>query len=318
MIFDRIRDAAARVAELADEVTIDRARLAEYAAELPADAIASPERDEDLHFFGRDEQTLAYVVTLDTINFGSGYFPWTQPRDGRTDYAMIARALTDHFERHGPFAPERLVELTAEECGELFAQEIQHEMRRKLMASYAHTLGELGEHLLDDYDGSYVALVESAEHEAAELVERLADIPSFRDEVVYKNVDVPLYRRAQIMVQDLHLAFDGESWGEFDDVDELTLFADNRVPHVLRLDGVLVYSDALAERIDARQPLPPGSPEEIEIRACALHAVERLTDALADRGHDLPARLIDNYLWHRGQQDRYRVRPTHLTHTVYY
>jgi hypothetical protein len=318
MIFDRIRDATARVAELADQVTIDEDRLETYADELPAGEIEVPERDEELHYFGHGEATVAYIVTLDTINFGSGYFPWTQPRDGYTDYGMVARSLTDRFERHGPFDPEELTELAAEDCGELFAQEIQHDARRKLMASYAHTLGELGEYLLEEFDGSYTALVESADHSAAELVALLTDIPSFRDEVVYQNIDVPFYKRAQIMVSDLDLAFDGDEWGDFEDVDQLTLFADNRVPHVLRLDGLLEYSDELAERVDGRQMLPAGSPAEIEIRACALQAVERLVDALADRDHEVTARLVDNYLWHRGQQDRYRVRPAHLTQSVYY
>jgi hypothetical protein len=316
--FSKLRRAAAEVADAADHVTIDDERLAEYADELPVDDIERPERDDDLHYFGHGEASVAYVVTLDTINFGSGYFPWTQPRDGHTDYAMVATALTDTFERHGPIEPEELVELTTEDCGEIFAQEIQHDARRKLMASYAHALGELGEHLLDEYDGSYAALVEAADHSADALVALLSEIPSFRDDVVYKNVEVPFYKRAQIMAADLHLAFDGEAWGRFEDIDELTLFADNRVPHVLRLDGVLDYDDDLAGRVDGRELLPAGSPGEIEIRACAVHAVERLAEALAERGHDVPPRLIDNYLWHRGQQDRYRVRPTHLTQSVFY
>ena len=41
---------------------------------------------------------------------------------------------------------------------------------------------------------------------------------------------------------------------EFTDLDSLTIFADNLVPHVLRMAGVLVYDDALAAHIDARAP----------------------------------------------------------------
>lgn len=315
-LFTRIRESAAEVASRAGDVEIDRARLESYADERPVAAIEQPERDEDLHYFGHGEATVAYVVTLDAVNFGSGYFPWTQPRDGFTDYAMVARSLTDHFERNGPFEPERLTELTAEDCGEIFAQEIQHDARRRLMSSYAHALGELGEHLLEHYEGRYTNLVEAADGSAAELVARLSDIPSFRDVVLYRNVEVPFYKKAQILAADLHLAFEGESWGSFDDIDELTLFADNRVPHVLRLDGVLRYSDALADRVDGRELLPAGSREEIEIRASALHAVEHLADELGD--DRIPPRLVDNYLWHRGAADRYRVRPAHLTQTVYY
>ena len=40
--------------------------------------------------------------------------------------------------------------------------------------------------------------------------------------------------------------------------------------------GALVYDDALAGRIERGELLAPGSPEEVEIRACGVHAVELL------------------------------------------
>ena len=50
------------------------------------------------------------------------------------------------------------------------------------------------------------------------------------------------------------------------------------MPHVLRVDGVLEYDPALLARIDAGELIAAGSPEEVEIRAVSLHAVERLVD----------------------------------------
>ena len=47
--------------------------------------------------------------------------------------------------------------------------------------------------------------------------------------------DVGFWKRAQIVPNDLALA----GVAEFDDLDRLTIFADNLVPHVLRVDGVL-------------------------------------------------------------------------------
>src|SRR5262249_54223656 len=100
---------------------------------------------------------------------------------------------------------------------------------------------------------------------------------------------------------------------DFPDIDQLTIFADNLVPHVLRLDGVLHYSDELASKVDAGQSLTPGSAEEIEIRACALHACE----ALAKRAN-VPPRTLDNWLWNRGQHAPYSERPAHITYSVFY
>jgi hypothetical protein len=99
----------------------------------------------------------------------------------------------------------------------------------------------------------------------------------------------------------------------FDDLDRLTIFADNLVPHVLRVDGVLRYDAELAAKIDAGELLEAGSPEEVEIRACAVHAGELIAARLA-----VPPRTLDGWLWNRGQAPRYKTRPRHRARTIFY
>jgi hypothetical protein len=120
--------------------------------------------------------------------------------------------------------------------------------------------------------------------------------------------DEGFWKRAQITPNDLALA----GVAEFADLDDLTIFADNLVPHVLRMDGVLRYSPELAQRIDSEELLPPGD-EEREIRACAVHACELIARQLG-----IPPRDLDVMLWNRGQGERYKARPRHRTRTVYY
>jgi hypothetical protein len=121
--------------------------------------------------------------------------------------------------------------------------------------------------------------------------------------------DHGFYKRAQIAANDLQLA----GVVDYPDIDTLTIFADNLVPHVLRLDGVLVYDAALARAVDSRQDLPAGSAFERELRACAVHACE----GLAARA-GVPPRTLDNWLWNRGQHPPYSERPAHVTKTVFY
>ena len=59
------------------------------------------------------------------------------------------------------------------------------------------------------------------------------------------------------------------------------MFADNLVPHVLRVDALLTYDDKLLDRIDRGELIEHDSPEEIEISACALRAVELLAEQRA-------------------------------------
>jgi hypothetical protein len=60
--------------------------------------------------------------------------------------------------------------------------------------------------------------------------------------------------------------FSGKGLGSFDDIHLLTMFADYRVPQLLRDTGVMVYSDQLAAIIDAGIELLAGSEEETQIR----------------------------------------------------
>ena len=93
------------------------------------------------------------------------------------------------------------------------------------------------------------------------------------------------------------------------------MFADNLVPHVLRLDGVLVFAPGLVERIERGELIEHGSREEVEIRACAVHAVELMVAARADGA---TAAALDQLLWHRGQQPSYKARPRHRSRCTAY
>ena len=120
--------------------------------------------------------------------------------------------------------------------------------------------------------------------------------------------DRGFFKRAQIAPANLALA----GVATFDDLDRLTIFADNLVPHVLRCDGVLVYEARLGAHIDAGRPLRAG-PQEREIRACAVHACELLSARLG-----VAPRVLDNWLWNRGQSPQYKALPRHRCRCVYY
>src|ERR1035437_6900272 len=96
-----LRAAPAAVAQRAQSVAIERSRIAAYAAELPLGAGAPA--DPDAHLLtGSREALSAFWLTLDAINFGSGWFPTLVKRDGRSGYYTIATGLGERFAGHGP------------------------------------------------------------------------------------------------------------------------------------------------------------------------------------------------------------------------
>ena len=313
-----VRDAARAVAGRARLVRVNEGRVADYAASLPLEQAARPRHDAAMHFLGHGDATVAFFLTLDAINFGSGYFPHLRKLPGRSGYGTVASHLTRRFAEQGPLPAETLARLSPDACLALFDQDPQNAVARELMGFFAKALNDLGRWLLDQFDGSFVAAVEAAGHSAERLVALLTEMPFFNDVERYGGLDVPFYKRAQLTAADLAIAFDGQGPGRLDDLDRLTIFADNLVPHVLRVDGILAYDADLAAGIDAEQLLPAGSPEEVEIRACAVHAVELMADALRQSGRPVTPAGLDYLLWNRGQAPHYKARPRHRTRTVFY
>ena len=316
-MFADIRSACAKVAKRSRYVTLNEGQLAAYAQSLPLETY-EPVYDTAHHFLGSPDDTLAYIITLDAVNFGSGYFPHLQKRPGMSGYFTVASALKDHFDKNGPLDAQALSQLSLKGCSDLFQQDLSDPVRAELVHHFTRALNGLGTYL-SEFDGRFTALVQKANHSAEHLAGHLTEMPYFRDVATYEGFSVPLYKRAQITASDLALAFDGNGYGYFHDLDKLTIFADNLVPHVLRLDGVLHFSEDLVSSIQAGQLIAPGSPEEVEIRAVALHAVERMVDVLRGRGqHQVTAQNLDVRLWNRGQDPLYKAEPRHRTRTVYY
>ncbi len=288
---DEVRDHCARVAAHAQWVHID---LEALDAMEPA-AAAPPALDAECHYLEGDAPDVAtYLLALDAINFGSGWFPTLRKRPGRSGYFTVAGALADRFRAEGPWSGPQLRAMRADELAAVLGQRADHE----LMALYAQALRSLGAFL---GERSALDLVAEARGSAQRLAATLAGgMALFADRGFYK--------RAQITSADLALA----GVAGFDDLDELTIFADNLVPHVLRCEGALVYDERLAAHIDAGRPLRLG-PHEREIRACAVHACELLAGRVG-----VPPRILDHWLWNRGQAPEFKMRPRHRCRCVYY
>jgi hypothetical protein len=317
-ILDQVRSMCRKVANRSTHVHINEPQLASYATSLPLEKIMSPQLDPECHFIGKKKDTVAFLLTLNTINFGSGYFPLLKKRPGMSGYFTIASSLNDIYKEQGPLSAQKLATITVEECTRIFGQDPGNRIILVLMQHFANALNDLGRYLQARFNGSFTGLVEAAESSAEHLVRLLRNMPYFNDIELYNGLEVPFYKRAQIMAADLALAFQGQSWGRFTDLDQLTIFADNLVPHVLRIDGILIYENPLLNMINNESLIPAGSEEEIEIRACAVHVVECIKKNLQNSDIRITSSQLDNFLWNRGQQPRYKAEPRHRTRSTYY
>jgi hypothetical protein len=303
VVVQELRQAVQRVADRARSVHI-------HAEAIPAylDALGDL-RPRPAMALSPSEATPAawYWLTLNAINFGSGWFPTLRKGPGGTGYLTISGGLRDRFDAHGPWTARELAGLDAATVAQVMGQDSDHE----LMARFADSLVDVGQRLEAGYGGDLGELIGAARGSAPGLVELVAAWPSFRDVSEYEGIAVPFSKRAQIFAADL--ARSGAA--RLHHLDRLTMFADNLVPHVLRLDGILAFAPELVARIDAGTLIEHGSPEEVEIRAAAVQAVELM---VAAGPPGATAARIDELLWQRGQGPRYKGSPRHRSRSTAY
>ena len=290
------------MAEQARLVRIDYDRLPEYAASLPLDRLARPEIDAEHHYLADEPGTVAFFVTLDAINFGSGYFPHLRKRPGMSGYFTVATSLTERFRGYGPLDRRRTGPNDRRRVHRgVRPGSSRHDGRRTdaLVRPGAWRFGPVPvgpfRRQLCPARGSGRRLGRSLGRPCSARCRcsttSVATVRKWSASSSGPNSRRPIWRwhcTAKVL-------------GRFHDLDRLTIFADNLVPHVLRVDGVLRYPDELIARIDREELIPAGSPEEVEIRAVAVHAVELIRAHLEKTGRAVNSMALDYVLWNRGQ-----------------
>lgn len=246
------------------------------------------------------EQQRLLVLALDAINFGSGWHDVIAKRPGLSGARSMAAALTTFAHNSGGLTPQTLAKLDVGRCVEIFGQDPGNTETNQLMVHFANALNQLGKFI--KLHGSTGMLIESAERSAVRFAEILSTMNMFND--------VGYYKRAQIAAADLAR----NSLAAFDDLADLTAFADNLVPHVLAVDGVLTLDVSLRNQIARAELLQPQGRAEAELRAAAVHVV----DLISDQRPDLRAIDVDQLLWERGGQALYKAQPRPRCRNIYY
>lgn len=278
--------------------------------------------DHPCHFRDHSAETVRWIFVLDILNHcfwpDPGEPTWTVQYDGRpwSGYWGLAASLKRAVEESVPITrAEYLARMNEDHLKSVF----RGEGEIPLFAERLANLREAGHILMRDWGGDAANLVESVHGSAKALAARVASsFPSFRDEARYDGRTVYFWKRAQLLASDLYQAFGGSGPGAFCDVHELTGFADYKLPQVLRALGIISYEPVLAEAVDGLHYLAAGGPEEVEIRAMTIWAVEEIKKAFKETGHDVTSAAVDQWLWQLGQLEPFRHKPYHRCRTICY
>ncbi|MBS2040366.1 queuosine salvage family protein [bacterium] len=310
------------VVENARDVRIDSERLRELSRAWVDQPFQVPGWDDAIHWRGTVEETLHYVLLLDALNFcfwvDPGQTRWEVDYQGQryNGYKALSVALRRAMEEGIRLTEARtLAELTLEELAHLLRGQGQIPMLEQRLEH----ANQVGRQLLALWGGDFARAVDSCQGSAVALAALIArDFPCFHDVSSYRGRSIPLYKRAQITVVDIAGSLDFQGPGQFFDLDQLTAFADYKIPQVLRALGILEYSADLAARVDRQELLAPGSAQEVEIRAAMVWAVELIRRQMNDLGRTLMAYELDWWFWNLGQSKLPEERPYHRVRTVFY
>ncbi len=311
------------VVEQSQYVQIDAAAISHLLnSNSPLEIPVTPQGPALYHYFDGTGVTAEWIFVLDTVNHcfwpkvGSPLWTVHYGNEALSGYWALAASLKRAIEEKIPIHQAKMLSA-------LDSQTLAHIFRGSgkipLFEERLTNLRAAGQVLLDRFQGSFIHVLEEAAGSAVELVHLLAaEFASFNDTTTYQGNKVYFFKRAQLLVQDLWTTFSGDTWGGFVDREKLTAFADYKLPQVLRHLGLIRYEPELAELIQRQEHILPGSPEEVEIRAATIWAVELLRQELDRRGQKVTSAQLDCWLWHLGQDDTYRSLPYHRTRTIFY
>ena len=319
-----VKESTLKIIPLMEHVKIDKNNLDKFVQELITNdnALKYPRWSES-HFDATSvplETLLRYIFTIDTLN----YCFW--PNEG-FEYYSLAKNLYETLKKDKTFFDiENLIKITPEQLKEnIFKCDFNLINERTRMIKEVFTI------IKYDYQGSCINFVKECNKDATKLVKKIIDeFCCFRDHAIYNGEQIFFYKRAQILVSDIYLAYldikEAKKDTEENDIinftsetiSQLTMFADYRVPQILKAKGVLIYDKHLTDLINNKTEIPHGSKEEVEIRAATIQSVEQIRNLLESKGKKFMSIQVDVYLWEEGEKIKDKIEPHHRTLSIFY
>ncbi|KAH0565415.1 hypothetical protein GP486_001191 [Trichoglossum hirsutum] len=234
----------------------------------------------ELHPKAKNEDTINLIFTIDLLNFSF----WSESeldqrfavhyRDKNwTGYWSLVAALQRALDEDIPITSSDFWQ-SEDECSKDLVRWVFRSATNEEIPLFDERLAclrEAGRVLYERFNCRFLNCINEASGSAAALVNLLVEnFPCFNDEAGFEGRNVRFYKRAQILVADLWACFEGEGYGKFRDINEITMFADYRIPQILHNLGCLRYSPPLENHIRQLKLISEGHTWEVELRGSMI------------------------------------------------
>ncbi|KAJ1518728.1 hypothetical protein HMI54_009555 [Coelomomyces lativittatus] len=211
----------------------------------------------DIHPTDISDSSIQWMFCIDLLNFSFWNVPpyTVQSQTGYNAFCLQFKSTLQTF----PILQAKEMASMSEDLFESLFPGIPMPKER------AAILKNAGQCLCDHFDGLFSNLLKQSSGSCQTFIELvLQHFPSFRDVSDYCGEKVYFYKRAQILAADLYHLYLHNHQILFHDIDQLTIFADYRLPQILHHFGLLHYSETLLLRLG--HTWESGDPMEVEIR----------------------------------------------------
>ena len=239
-----------------------------------------------------EEMCLFYLI-FNSINYC--YFDHDSKKfsdNGRLHGSSLAATrLTEHWEDIKN--PEFLANVDE---NYLLAELFRAECPISMVKERAYALREVGSFINRNADFTFRKFFQKYKSNAYYVSQAIPTLlPSWED---------AFFKRAQLFVAMVYGRFQHDEIRPFEQgLEDLTVFADYRVPETLIRMGVIVPAASLMTRIHRRERIHSGSRKELELRAASILGADAVMDALNTRKETAINSLhLDYLLWSAGRK----------------
>ena len=269
------------------------------------------------HF--NNEDKLHFVFILNTLSFSY----WGEP-NWKVEYnGKVFNGAWGMILALGRAIEEGIPILDFEYCKSIskvdFYKVLRGTTEIPLFEERLRMLREVGTVMSTKYNGKVSNLIIEASEDALKLTELIVrNFSSFSDTSLYKDREICFYKRAQLLTADIYQIFDGWGFGKLKNVNQITAFADYKIPQILRKLEILEYIPNLVKKIDNKIEISHNSPEEVEIRANTIWAIEFIKEEVKKHNPKIMSSEINDHLWLATQEKFDGDEPYHRTRTTAY
>ncbi|MEK7618151.1 MAG: queuosine salvage family protein [Patescibacteria group bacterium] len=313
-----------RVMENANFVSLDLEAVKTKAPLIAEYLKANAEFPDHGHNLSGDFNTDAQLVFFESM---MGFCFWAMPGEPKWSVALesgekvdgwygVCAAFKRAFDEGVPVADAKFLESVAEkQVKHIFRSATKAEI--PLLQRRVAILNKNAAMLKKAFGGQAVNLIDAAERDAVKLFKLLLDFfPSYKDVTVYKEREVVFLKIAHLLALDYEYRLPHKQRPFLKNFDKLCVFADYKLPQLLRMDGILKYNDQLSAVVDSYKIIPVGTPEEVEIRSGAVWGVELIRQQIPE----FTTVQIGHAIWLASQDQalQSKIKPYHRTLTTFY